>query len=112
MRPPASCTAEVTIRCRFVSRAVGQNWVFEANERHPEELGGRPFLDRLVYRAIPETTSLLTELQTGALDDLLGQGCPGAIVTGEKGQPLPRMLDRDPRQQVQVIIYNGRVNWH
>src|SRR5690606_5636579 len=32
---------------RFVSRAPGQNWVFEANENHPEELGGRPYLDRL-----------------------------------------------------------------
>lgn len=53
---------------RFVSRTLGQNWIFEANEDHPEELGGRPYLDRLVYRFIPEPTSLLTELLTGAVD--------------------------------------------
>jgi peptide/nickel transport system substrate-binding protein len=59
---------------KFVSRAVGQDWVFEANERHPEELGGRPYLDRLVYRAIPETTSLLTELLTGSIDYYIAPG--------------------------------------
>src|SRR5690606_13489830 len=53
---------------RFVSRTLGQNWVFEANEDFPEELGGRPYLDRLVYRFIPEPTSLLTELFTGSID--------------------------------------------
>lgn len=53
---------------RFVSRAPGQNWVFEANENHPEELGGRPYLDRLVYRYIPEPVTLMTELSTGAID--------------------------------------------
>lgn len=53
---------------RFVSRTVGQEWVFEANERHPEDLGGRPYLDRIVYRSIPEATTLLTELLTGGID--------------------------------------------
>jgi peptide/nickel transport system substrate-binding protein len=53
---------------RFVSRAVGQNWVFAANENFPAELGGRPYLDRLVYRSIPEQTTLLTELLTGRID--------------------------------------------
>ncbi|CAN5628311.1 peptide-binding protein [soil metagenome] len=53
---------------QFVSRAAGQNWVFAANERHPAELGGRPYLDRIVYRVIPEPTTLLTELLTGGID--------------------------------------------
>ncbi|MGH7458376.1 MAG: ABC transporter substrate-binding protein [Longimicrobiaceae bacterium] len=52
----------------FVSRRVGQEWVFEANENFPEELGGRPYLDRIVYRSIPEPTTLLTELLTGRID--------------------------------------------
>ena len=51
---------------RFVSRATGQNWVFEANERFPAELGGRPYLDRIVYRFIPEPTTLLTGSSPGA----------------------------------------------
>ena len=53
---------------RFVSRAPGQNWVFEANPRHPAELGGRPYLDRLVIRAISEATTRLTELMNGTVD--------------------------------------------
>jgi peptide/nickel transport system substrate-binding protein len=59
---------------KFVSRAVGQNWVFEANENHPEELGGRPYVDRLVYRAIPEPVSLITELLTGGIDYYIAPG--------------------------------------
>jgi peptide/nickel transport system substrate-binding protein len=50
---------------RFVSRVDGQSWTFDANPDFPEDLGGRPYLDRLVYRSIPEETTLLTELLTG-----------------------------------------------
>jgi len=53
---------------RFVDRRDGQSWTFEANEDHPEELGGRPYLDRIVYRVIPEQTTILTELLTGNID--------------------------------------------
>jgi peptide/nickel transport system substrate-binding protein len=53
---------------RFVRRAANQEWVFEANDDFPEALGGRPYLDRLVYRVIPEQTTLLTELLTGRID--------------------------------------------
>lgn len=53
---------------RFVNRVDGQSWTFEANPDFPEELGGRPYLDRVVYRSIPEPTTLLTELLTGNVD--------------------------------------------
>jgi peptide/nickel transport system substrate-binding protein len=53
---------------RFVRRVPGQEWVFEANPDFPEALGGRPYLDRIVYRYVPEATTLLTELLTGAVD--------------------------------------------
>jgi peptide/nickel transport system substrate-binding protein len=52
----------------LVSHPESQDWVFEANPQFPAELGGRPYLDRLVYRAIPEPTTLLTELLTGGID--------------------------------------------
>jgi peptide/nickel transport system substrate-binding protein len=52
---------------RFVRRS-GQEWVFEGNTSFPEALGGPPPLDRLVYRTIPEQTSLITELLTGRID--------------------------------------------
>lgn len=53
---------------RFVSRVPGQSWTFEANRDYPQELGGRPYLDRLVVRIIPDATARLTELLTGRVD--------------------------------------------
>jgi peptide/nickel transport system substrate-binding protein len=53
---------------RFTRYVTDQEWIFEANPDFPEALGGRPYLDRIVYRYIPESTTLLTELQTGNVD--------------------------------------------
>jgi peptide/nickel transport system substrate-binding protein len=53
---------------RHVRRTPGQEWVFEANPDYPEGLGGRPYLDRMVYREIPDHTALLTEVLTGRVD--------------------------------------------
>jgi len=52
----------------FVSHTPQQQWVFDANPAFPAALGGRPFLDRYVYRAIPDQTTLLTELLTENID--------------------------------------------
>ena len=49
-------------------RRSTQEWVFVANPDFPPDLGGRPYLDRIVYRTIPEQTSLITELLTGRID--------------------------------------------
>jgi peptide/nickel transport system substrate-binding protein len=53
---------------RFAQRVPSERWVFDANQDFPAELGGRPYVDRLIYRAIPEHNSLLTELLTGGID--------------------------------------------
>jgi peptide/nickel transport system substrate-binding protein len=53
---------------RFVSWDSGQQVTLEANDRFPEALGGRPMLDRIVFRIVPESTTRLTELLTGAVD--------------------------------------------
>ncbi|MFQ5746834.1 MAG: ABC transporter substrate-binding protein [Gemmatimonadota bacterium] len=53
---------------RFVEHVAGDRWVFEANPDFPDELGGRPYVDRLVYREIPDPTTLLAELRTGGVD--------------------------------------------
>lgn len=53
---------------RFLSHTPGDRWVFEANPAFPEGLGGRPYLDRYVYRIIPEHSTLLAELLTGNVD--------------------------------------------
>jgi peptide/nickel transport system substrate-binding protein len=79
--------------------------VFEANERHPDELGGRPFLDRLVYRAIPETTSLLTELLTGSLDYYIAPGANQAAQI--EASPNTRLLSFPDRAFV-ILGWNQR----
>lgn len=53
---------------KLVSRTPGQDWVLEANDRFPEDLGGRPHLDRLVFRVVPDPTTQMAELLTGASD--------------------------------------------
>ncbi len=52
----------------FVGHEPQDRWVFGPNYAFPQELGGRPFVDRYVYRIIPEQTTLLTELLTGGID--------------------------------------------
>jgi peptide/nickel transport system substrate-binding protein len=53
---------------RFVERVVGDRWVFEASPDFPAELGGRPYLDRLVYRQISDDFALVAALRTGEVD--------------------------------------------
>lgn len=52
----------------FMSHRAQESWTFTANPGFPEELGGRPYIDRYVYRAVPEQTTLLTDLFTGSVD--------------------------------------------
>jgi len=52
----------------FESHRPQDRWIFTANPVFPEGLGGRPFVDRYVYRVITEQTTLLTELLTENVD--------------------------------------------
>lgn len=52
----------------FREHRPGDRWTFQANPAFPQELGGRPHLDRYVYRVISEPTTSLTELLTGGVD--------------------------------------------
>lgn len=53
---------------RFVSQKPNDRWTFEANPNFPRGLGGRPLLDRVVWRVIPENTAQVTEITTGSID--------------------------------------------
>ena len=52
----------------FVEHRQDASWTFQANPAFPDGLGGRPYLDRYIYRSITEQTTLLTELLTERLD--------------------------------------------
>jgi peptide/nickel transport system substrate-binding protein len=90
---------------RFVSRQPGQNWVFEANPDFPQELGGRPYLDRIVYRVVPEPTTQLTELLTGGTDYYLQP--PSEHAQRLQSAPNTRLVSYPDRYFV-VIAWNQR----
>lgn len=52
----------------FRSWSANEQLVVEAWDNYPAALGGRPYLDRIVFRVVPEATTRLTEILTGATD--------------------------------------------
>ena len=38
----------------------------KANPEFPQSLGGRPYLDRITFRGVPDATIRMTELVTGS----------------------------------------------
>lgn len=50
---------------RFVSWEVNQQLAFEARDDFPASLGGSPPIRRVIYRIVPERTTLLAELLRG-----------------------------------------------
>lgn len=79
----------------FRSHDVQDRWVFEANPSFPAGLGGRPYLDRYVFRVIPEQTTLLSELLTGGVD----------VYIQPPPAQLPRILDAD---DIELRSFIGR----
>jgi peptide/nickel transport system substrate-binding protein len=53
---------------RFLEWKASQSIAFEANPDFPAALGGRPYLDRIIFRVIPEATTMVTELLSGSAD--------------------------------------------
>lgn len=52
---------------RFVEWRANERLVLEPNPDFPEALGGPPALERVVFRIVPDPSTLLTELMTGGL---------------------------------------------
>ncbi len=77
---------------RFVSWSANQEAIFEANE---DFVLGRPHLDRVVFRVIPEQTTQLTELLTGGIDFM-------------RAVPPAEMARVEESPQVETIVYPAR----
>jgi peptide/nickel transport system substrate-binding protein len=75
---------------RFVEWRRGDRLVLEAN---PEYHGGRPALDRLIYRVIPDAVVLLQELRAGGVDFI--ERPPLTEVARLKQTPGVRVLTAD-----------------
>lgn len=88
-----------------VEHRLNDRWVFQANPAFPEELGGRPFLDRLVHRSITEQTTLLTELLTGGIDVYVGaQPDQAERIQADTALQLLTFQHRE----VNFVAYNAR----
>ncbi len=53
---------------RFVEHRPNERWIFEANREFPAALGGRPNLDRVVFRIVPDETAQEAEVVSGNAD--------------------------------------------
>jgi peptide/nickel transport system substrate-binding protein len=80
---------------KFVEYRSNDRWVFERNDRFPEELG-RPLLRGLVLRIIPEASAQAVELQTGSVH--LATGVPIEQYKQLDADSLLRGVVRESRQ--------------
>jgi peptide/nickel transport system substrate-binding protein len=90
---------------RFVEYRANDRWVFEANPDFPEDLGGRPNLDRIVWRVIPEASAQVAGLQTGAVD--LALNVPATQVFAIADAPDLKAVVK-PSRNYAFIGWNGR----
>ncbi len=90
---------------RFLQHRAGDRWVFEANPDFPEGLGGRPRLDRLVYRHIAEPATRLAEFLAGEVDVYLIVA--PAQVAEIEAHPRARVITY-PNRNYAFINWNGR----
>ena len=90
---------------RFVEYIPNDRWVFEANPDFAASMGGRPYIDRLVWRVIPDNTAQVTELQTGNADLVLNARPETYTQLGTR--PELQTIDREARQYA-FIGWNGR----
>ncbi|MBI4539799.1 MAG: hypothetical protein HY704_09870 [Gemmatimonadetes bacterium] len=90
---------------RFIEHRQDEAWTFGANPFFPAGLGGRPYLDRLLYRIILEQTTLLTELLTGNIDLYVGVGpSQGKEVQASQAAELRHF----PFRQYVFVVWNAR----
>jgi peptide/nickel transport system substrate-binding protein len=91
---------------RFVEFRQNDRWIFEANPDFPEALGGRPYVNRIVWRPIPDGTAQITEVRTGGVDIALTPLSDQYATL--KSSPGLRGIDKPGRQSANAI-WNTRV---
>ncbi|HST62185.1 MAG TPA: ABC transporter substrate-binding protein, partial [Longimicrobium sp.] len=82
---------------KFVEWRPTQSVTLEANPNFPEALGGRPNLDRVVFRVVPEATTMVRELINGTADMIAYTLLPdqGAQVQNQQGAELRHYPSRE-----------------
>jgi len=90
---------------RFVDYRPNDRWVFEANRDYPAGLGGRPNLDRVVFRIIPDESAREAELIAGAVD-LIANVRPERFEALDAYEQVRSIAK--PGRQYAMIAWNGR----
>lgn len=90
----------------FESMRAGDQWVLRANPGFPEALGGRPFLDRYVYRVITSSATRAGELAAGGVDVALSLEPADAPMV--EGNPALR-LAAIPSRSYAFVGWNTRL---
>ncbi len=90
---------------QFVAYIDNDRWEFEANLNFPESLGGRPYVDRLVWRIVPDGAAQAVELITGRAH--LALGATVEQVVDAVSQADLRLIVR-PSRQYGFVGWNGR----
>jgi peptide/nickel transport system substrate-binding protein len=82
---------------KFVEWRPTQSVTLEANPQFPQALGGRPNLDRVVFRVVPEATTMVRELINGTADMIGYTLLPdqGAQVQNQQGAELRHYPSRE-----------------
>jgi peptide/nickel transport system substrate-binding protein len=90
---------------KVVDYKAGDQWVFEANDAYPKDLGGRPYIDRIIWRIIPDVTAQTAELQTGNIDAVLN--AKATQIKSLAADPNIKVIVR-PSRQYAIIGWNGK----
>lgn len=90
---------------RFVQYLPNDRWVFEANPNFPAALGGRPLLDRVIWRVIPDNTAQIAEIRTGQVDMILGPRAENVQLLD--AEPNLRGMMR-PSPRYTTVIWNHK----
>lgn len=90
---------------RFASQQSNDRWVFEANKSFPRALGGRPNLDRVVWRVVPDNNTQMTAITTGEVD--LALAIRAEQVKQLAARPEMRAVLR-PSLRYAMITWNGK----
>ncbi len=91
---------------KFVRWKANQETVFEANDAFAPSLGGRPWIDRVVHRVVPEQTTEVSMVLTGQSD--LMRAVPPQDAERVESSDAARLIAYPSRQYV-FIGWNTRL---
>jgi peptide/nickel transport system substrate-binding protein len=90
---------------KFSAWKPNETLTLEANTAFPAGLGGRPRLDRVIFRIIPEPTTMVTELVNGTTDVIGWTLQPDQAVQVQAQQGLT--LKHFPSREFTYLAWNG-----